>query len=104
MTRSAKGDAETPGKNVKAKSGLNRSMLNGAFGMFRTRLEAKVGARNGVVIAVNPAYTSQTCVECGHVAKENRPDQATFKCVECGHEANADVNAARNILLQALIS
>ena len=104
MTRSAKGDAETPGKNVKAKSGLNRSMLNGAFGMFRTRLETKVGARNGVVIAVNPAYTSQTCVECGHVAKENRPDQATFKCVECGHEANADVNAARNILLQALIS
>ena len=102
MTASAKGDAETPGKNVKQKAGLNRSLLNGAFHQFRTRLEAKVGARCGQVIPVNPAYTSQTCAACGHVAKENRPDQETFMCVECGHEANADVNAAQNILHRAL--
>lgn len=102
MTKSAKGTAEAPGANVAAKSGLNRAILQGGFGMFRTRLEAKVAARNGEVRAVNPAYTSQTCNACGHVAKENRPDQATFKCVACGHEDHADTNAAKNILFRAL--
>jgi len=104
MTKSAKGDTENPGKNVKAKSGLNRSLLNGGFHQFRTRLEAKVGARNGQVIAVNPAYTSQTCAACGHVSPENRKTQADFVCVECGHANNADVNAAQNILHRALSS
>lgn len=102
MTASAKGDCQNPGKNVAQKSGLNRSILNGGFGQFRTRLEAKVNARGGQVIAVNPAYTSQTCPSCGHVAKENRLHQSIFCCVECGYTANADVNAARNILLRAL--
>lgn len=101
MTASAKGDAETPGKNVAQKSGLNRSILNGGFGMFRTRLESKVKARRGHVIAVNPAYSSQTCASCGHVAKENRKSQAEFECVACGHTNNADINAAQNILLRA---
>ena len=102
MSASAKGDDVTPGKNVAQKAGLNRSILNGGFYQFRTRLEAKVNARGGQVIAVNPAYTSQTCAACGHTAKENRPNQATFKCVSCGHEDNADVNAAMNIMIRAL--
>ena len=102
MTKSAKGDAVKPGKNVAAKAGLNRSILNGGFGQFRTRLTAKVVARQGQVIAVNPAYTSQTCAACGHVAKENRKDQAHFECVNCGYAANADINAAQNILIRAL--
>ena len=102
MTASAKGDAEKPGKNVAQKAGLNRSILNGGFFAFRTRLTAKVTARKGAVIAVNPAYSSQTCAACGHVDSENRPDQATFLCTACGHRNNADVNAAQNILLRAL--
>ena len=104
MSASAKGDSVTPGKNVAAKSGLNRSILNGGFYQFRTRLEAKVSARSGAVIAVNPAYTSQTCSACGHVSKENRKTQADFECVKCGHTANADINAAQNILIRALSS
>lgn len=43
-------------------------------------------------------HTSQTCHECGHVAKGNRVTQAEFRCLSCGHEAHADVNAAKNIL------
>jgi putative transposase len=102
MTRSAKGDAEKPGKNVAAKSGLNRSVLNGGFGMFRERLTSKVTARGGQVIAVNPAFTSQTCPACGNVHKANRPTQAHFECLQCGHTGNADVIAAQNILVKAL--
>ncbi|MFF9398959.1 zinc ribbon domain-containing protein, partial [Streptomyces sp. NPDC014744] len=31
-----------------------------------------------------PAYTSQTCAECGHVDKRNRVDQGLFICRRCG--------------------
>ncbi|MGS2646322.1 RNA-guided endonuclease TnpB family protein [Streptosporangium sp. LJ11] len=55
-------------------------------------------ARQGVaVVHVDPAYTSQACSCCGHVDKNNRPDQATFFCTSCGFAEHADVNAARNI-------
>ena len=50
------------------------------------------------VKAVEPAYTSQRCHRCGHMAKENRLTQAKFKCVSCGYVGNADINAAFNIL------
>ena len=103
MTKSIKGTKDKPAKGVKAKSSLNRSILHGAFGQFRIRLEAKVKARDGELVAVNPAYTSQACVACGHTSPKNRPNQATFKCVECGHEDNADANAAKNILLRGLL-
>jgi len=45
----------------------------------------------------SPAFTSQRCSACGHVAAESRKSQALFTCVACGFTLNADVNAARNI-------
>ena len=92
MTKSAKGTKENPGKNVKQKSGLNRRILSSAWGTLELCLDYKMEVRK-----VNPAYTSQTCHECGHVAKENRK-QLNFKCTACGHTDDADVNAALNIL------
>jgi IS605 OrfB family transposase len=54
--------------------------------------------RAGVpVVFVDPAYTSQTCAECGHVDKRNRVDEALFICRGCGVVAHADRNASRNI-------
>ncbi|MCY4610381.1 MAG: transposase [Gammaproteobacteria bacterium] len=93
MTKSAKGTVEVPGKNVKAKSELNRRILASAWGMLELRLSYKTKVRK-----VKPAYSSQTCHQCGHVAKENRPSQSDFKCTACGHTDDADVNAALNIL------
>jgi putative transposase len=61
-------------------------------------LEYKQGWRGGVVLAVNPRFTSQTCPECGHVSKANRLHQALFSCEQCGYSYHADVVAARNIL------
>lgn len=49
-------------------------------------------------VRVDPAYTSQTCSECGNVSKESRRTQSKFVCVSCGFELNADINAAKNIL------
>lgn len=68
-----------------------------------TRLKDKMDANGGRLVVVPAAYTSQTCHQCGHVASENRDSQAVFHCVECGYEANADVNAAMNILDRALV-
>jgi putative transposase len=100
MTRSARGSAERPGSNVAAKSGLNRALLDAGFGMLGTLIREKAEWAARVVIGVNPRYSSQTCAACGHVAKESRKG-ARFACVACGHEADADVNAARVILLRA---
>ena len=98
MSRSASGTLENKGRNVKVKSGLNKSILDQGWSMVLTMLEYKQQWQGGLLIKVNPRYTSQTCFKCKHVAKENRRTQAKFECVECGYIANADVNAARNIL------
>ena len=97
MSASAKGTLANPGKNVRAKSGLNRSILDQGWGEFRRQLIYKQAWRGGQVIVVPPAYTSQQCSCCGHRAPENRKNQAVFRCVGCGHEDNADLNAAKNI-------
>lgn len=98
MSRSARGTIEDPGRNVKSKSGLNRAILDQGWGMFSTLLAYKLEQRGGHLVEVPPMYTSQTCAECGTVSKDSRKSQAVFSCVGCGHIANADTNAARNIL------
>ncbi|MFO7808051.1 RNA-guided endonuclease InsQ/TnpB family protein [Guyparkeria sp.] len=98
MTRLSSGTVDQPGRNVRAKTGLNRSILDQGWSEFRRQLEYKQAWRGGIVEAVAPRNTSRTCAACGHVAKENRPSQSRFECVACGHTAHADVNAARNIL------
>ena len=98
MSKSASGTMENKGRNVKAKSGLNKSILDQGWGMVVNMLEYKQQWQGGLLIKVNPRYTSQTCFECKHIAKENRQTQAKFECVKCRYITNADINAARNIL------
>lgn len=98
MTASAKGTAENPGKNVKAKAGLNRSILASAWGALRRDLEYKAAH----VLGVNAAYTSQMCHACGVIDKRSRKSQSKFECPQCGYEGNADVNAALNILARGV--
>ena len=94
MTRSARGTAERPGRGVRQKAGLNRGILASGWGLLVRRLEDKAPGR---VEKISPAYTSQQCSACGHVAAESRKSQALFRCAACGYTGNADVNAARNI-------
>ena len=94
MTRSAKGTADAPGTNVKAKAGLNRSILNTGWGRLYDYIEYKAAR----TIRVPAPYTSQACNACGAIDAANRRSQAKFECVHCGHTDNADVNAALNIL------
>ncbi len=98
MSKSAAGTVEVPGRNVRAKSGLNRSILDQGWFEFRRQLDYKLHWRGGWLVAVPPQYTSQTCPCCGLVSADNRQTQARFQCVECGFEENADVVGAINIL------
>jgi len=98
MSKSASGTVEEPGKNVAAKSGLNKGILDQGWGMFRSILECKLTWLGGRLVAVPPQYTSQRCPDCGHVAKENRTTQSKFECVQCGFTANADHVGAINVL------
>ena len=98
MTASAAGTVEEPGRNVRQKAGLNRSMLDVAPSQIRQMLEYKAAWYGSRLVAVSAAYTSQRCSVCGHVHKDNRRTQAEFLCLKCGHAENADVNAAKNIL------
>jgi putative transposase len=99
MSKSAKGNIEKPGKNVKAKSGLNKSILNQGWGIFKDLLKYKLKWNGGKYLKVPPPYTSQKCSKCNYISKDNRKVQKKFQCLECGHKENADFNAAKNILM-----
>jgi putative transposase len=98
MSKSAAGTVDAPGRNVQAKSGLNKSILDQGWFEFRRQLDYKLAWSGGHLIAVPPQNTSRTCPCCGHVSADNRQMQAQFLCVECGFEENADVVGAINVL------
>ncbi|UIX34872.1 RNA-guided endonuclease InsQ/TnpB family protein [Streptomyces sp. GQFP] len=95
MTRSAKGNIEEPGKQVRQKAGLNRAILAQGWGLLRRRTEHKAPGR---VEDVPAPYTSLRCSACGWIDKKSRESQADFRCTSCGFTCNADTNAATNVV------
>ena len=102
MAKSAKGTLESPGTNVKAKSGLNRSILREGWGRLVEMVGYKCRWYEKLRLKVNPYRSSQECSECGYWSKWNRRSQSKFECRRCGFTINADHNAARNILARGL--
>ncbi len=102
MSKSAKGNSEQHGRQVKQKSGLNKAILDQGWGMFVEMLAYKQAWNGGELIKVPPQYTSQTCPSCDYVSKNNRKTQAEFVCVECDYKNHADAVGAINILTRGL--
>jgi putative transposase len=102
LTRSARGTIRNPGINVKAKSGLNRSILGMAWSKAERMLAYKCHWQAGVLIRVGAEHSSKTCARCGEVADESRRSRDWFCCVVCGHRAPADTNAAQVLLARGL--
>lgn len=103
MTSSASGTIENPGKNVAQKAGLNRAVLDVAFGTFRNQLEYKAAWYGSAVQVIDRYYpSSQTCSNCGE-----RPDakltlgDRVYKCGHCHTVIDRDLNAAINIRREA---
>jgi putative transposase len=103
MSKSAKGTVDEPGSNVKAKSGLNKAILDQGWGELLRQLSYKLRWGGGLLLLVSPMNTSRTCSSCGYVSPENRKSQAVFLCVECGHSTDADLNASINIKEKGLL-
>lgn len=102
MTRSAKGTVQAPGKNVRAKSGLNRAILDVAPGELRRQLSYKSAWYGSTLHVIDRwAPTSKTCSACGTVKLKLSLAERTFICADCGLVMDRDVNAARNIAAAA---
>ena len=89
---------EAPGRSVKARAGLSRSILDQGRGKFCRQLEYRQPWRASMVLAVNPGNISWTCPVCSRVAAENRKTQSKLECLDCRYADSADLNAAINIL------
>ncbi|WP_348532698.1 zinc ribbon domain-containing protein [Psychromonas marina] len=89
MTRKAKPKRDASGRNftknnARAKSGLNRSMLNVSLGRLGVFVTYKANDFGKAVVHVNPAYTSRTCHVC-QGKNTARPNQAAIICLNgCG--------------------
>lgn len=102
MSRTAKGTVEDPGKNVKAKQGLNRVIVNSGLAMLRTQIEYKAAQKGRKVVVVSRwEPSSKNCSNCG-VKNEQLGSKTKWKCNACGTDHDRDLNAAKNILAAGL--
>lgn len=88
MTRSARGSAAEPGKNVRQKAGLNRAMLDASPARLIELLTYKAARAGGTVMKVDPRHTSQDCSFCG-VRVEKSLSERRHRC-ECGVNLHRD--------------
>ena len=102
MIASAGGTIANPGRNVRAKSGLNRSILRQGWAEIISMLAYKARRAGLRLTSVWPARSSQTCSRCNRVDPKSRKTQAEFECTGCGHQDNADVNASTVIAQRGL--
>jgi len=79
---------------------VSKSILDASWSAFLDILEDKAARAGHQVMRVNPRFTSQKCHQCGEIVQKSLSVR-THVCPFCGYVADRDVNAAKNILLQA---
>jgi len=103
MSRSAKGTTEAPGRMVKQKSGLNKSILDASWSEFIRQLEYKSLWYGRTLIGIDRWYpSSKRCSDCGFTMSKMPLSIREWACPECGVIHDRDVNAAHNILAAGL--
>ena len=75
---------------------LAKSIADAGWSAFLSILNHKAACAGRSVVAVNPAYTSQTCSGCGAVVKKGLSVR-WHACPGCGTSLHRDHNAAKNI-------
>ncbi|OLS20516.1 MAG: hypothetical protein ThorAB25_28090, partial [Candidatus Thorarchaeota archaeon AB_25] len=99
-------------KNFSAPPGFKNLSWSLSANLFSKILETvrymrrSIGHSYGGIWAVSPAWTSQTCHQCGEIGIRVADELSTseirtgefFYCKECSEHFHADVNASRNII------
>ena len=91
------------GSHGKIRKEFNNKLQRWSYAKVLLKLQSACEVRGINFIKVNPAYTSQTCSLCGHVDKKSRNGEV-FCCTLCGMRMDADINAAKNILMRGTYS
>jgi len=107
MTKRSKPVKKENGKGweknkAKAKSGLNKAILDKGWHMLENFTTYKAFRANKAIFKISAYQTSQECADCGHIHPNNRKSQSKFLCISCGYFENADVNAAKVIKKRAI--
>ncbi len=84
-------------KRVRARRNQRRNLHNWSFHQLLQFISYKAELAGIPIVTLDPAYSSQTCSNCGYVSKSNRKSQSVFLCQSCGYADHADTNAARNL-------
>ena len=91
--------------NIKAlqqKHWVSKQISDASWATFTKMVSYKAEWAGRKVVFVNPAYTSQTCSNCGEIVRKKLSDRI-HHC-NCGLEIDRDHNAAINILTLGLES
>lgn len=88
-------------RNMVRNRKLSKSISDAGWGMFRHMLAYKCEKHSGVLIRVEPKFTSQDCSYCGNRVKKSLSIR-THICTKCGTVLDRDYNASLNILQKGL--
>lgn len=83
------------------KAGLNKSILDAAWGMFLSVTQSKAESAAREYMKRNPAYTSQDCYKCGRRAKKKLSER-WHNCPNCAASLDRDTNSGLNLVLDGL--
>ena len=77
---------------------LSRAVAQQKFFEFKTKLISKCKENNIELRIVDRFYpSSKTCHNCGHIKKDLKLSDRTYKCSKCGYIEDRDINASLNL-------
>ena len=90
------GDLTGIRENIQYGTKTNQRLHAWSFAKLIDQIKYKAAMKGIKVVGISEAYTSQTCHQCGKIAKSNRKHRGFYQC-SCGWSAHADINSAANI-------
>ncbi|WP_141540444.1 RNA-guided endonuclease InsQ/TnpB family protein, partial [Bacillus cereus] len=88
-------------RNMVRNRNVSKSISDAGWGIFCKMLMYKCKKFGGLLVKVDPAYTSQDCSSCGNRVKKSLSIR-THICTKCGTVLDRDHNASLNILQKGL--
>ncbi len=80
---------------------MNRRLHSLPFAQLQDFVSSKAAWSGIPSEKIDPEYTSQECVDCGHTTRSNR-NGTRFQCVQCGFQDHADRKASLLISARGL--